>query len=351
MDDAESLNPVWWRRYTATATRLDRTFTMVRLQRLVDRVDLDGPPAAVPVAGEAQIRRARRVGLFAGSFNPLTLAHVALARAARRHARLDFIVWAFAAVTVDKERVARASLPDRLAQMAQYVGHRRSDALVVLNRGLYVDEARALRTLLPQNAELTILVGFDKIVQILDPRYYADRDAALDELFAEARLLVAPRDDAGQAELDALLAKPRNRRYADRVGILPLPDEYARDSSTEARQRAALEAQPAELADLLPPEGAALACATAAYRPSTNAKLDTYALRQAWLHALQAQPQRHIRRLPPLSALVGLALRADQVGIELRRYLSAPERNETALGELVERGMASAGLSLSPAAP
>src|SRR5689334_6133742 len=86
---------------------------------------------------------------FIGSFNPLTLAHVALARAARREGRLDLVVWAFAAVTVDKERVARASLPDRLAQMAAYVRRRQHDALVVLNHGLYVDEARALRTLLP----------------------------------------------------------------------------------------------------------------------------------------------------------------------------------------------------------
>ena len=37
------------------------------------------------------------------------------------------------------------------------------------------------------------IYGYDKVVQIFDPRYYDDRDAALDRLFALSSLLVAPR--------------------------------------------------------------------------------------------------------------------------------------------------------------
>jgi nicotinamide-nucleotide adenylyltransferase len=349
MADMNAVDEAWWRRYTTAAERLDQTAGMVALQRLVTAVDVDAPPSAVAVAGAARLQSARRVGLFAGSFNPLTLAHVALARAARREGRLDLVVWACAAVTVDKERVARASLPDRLAQMAAYVRRRQHDALVVLNHGLYVDEARALRTLLPQDAELTILLGFDKIVQIFDPRYYEDRDAALDALFAEARLLVAPRDGAGKTELDALLARPENRVYAEQVGFMPLRAEYARDSSTEARQCAAQEARPPDLADLLPPEGAALAGTTGAYRAAATPERDPYLLRQQWLQALQGESPRLLQRLPGLSTLVALTVRTDETGKALRRYLTTPKRGEVPIDVLVARARASASPDLSPA--
>src|SRR5215467_13373087 len=112
MKEFATPTPTWWRRYAATAERLNETAAMVGLQRRLAAVDLDGPPVALPVFGAARLQRSRRVGLFSGSFNPLTLAHVALARGARRAARLDLIVWALAARTVDKERVERASLPD-----------------------------------------------------------------------------------------------------------------------------------------------------------------------------------------------------------------------------------------------
>jgi nicotinamide-nucleotide adenylyltransferase len=309
MTDADTLGAAWWRRYRSVAERLDQPARMVALQRLVSKVDVHGPAVATPVFGAGRLTAARRVGLFAGSFNPLTLAHVALARAARRAAQLDLVVWASAAVTVDKEQVERASLTDRLAQMVGYTYRRRRDALVVLNRGLYVDEARALRTLLPQDAELTILIGFDKVVQIFDSRYYDDRDAALNELFAEASLLVAPREGAGKADLDALLAQPENQRYASRVGFMPLRTKYTRDSSTEARQRAARDPQPADLADLLPAEGAALAAGTSAYQPTTNSQLDPYALRQEWLRLLQDVPALVLKQSPTLSALVDRSLR------------------------------------------
>ncbi len=250
---------------------------MARIGQLVAQVT-DGVPA-VAVTGGAGLPLAKRVGLLAGSYNPLTLAHIALAEAARQSARLDAIVWACAAVTVDKERVTRASLPDRLAQLVAYLAATRptataprghvDDALVLLDHGLYVEQARALRTLLAPGAELTIIVGFDKVVQIFDPRYYADREAALQALFAQARLLVAPRDGQGEAALATLLARPENQPYAPYVAYCPLAPEYATDSSSEARQIAAMLAPDAiatspALRRLLPPEGVALA-ATGAY--------------------------------------------------------------------------------------
>nr|MBF6591759.1 hypothetical protein [Ktedonobacterales bacterium] len=235
--DADS--PRWQTCYEAARRLLDDATTLAALARAVARLHPTAPPTAEIIAGAATLREARRVGMLPGSFNPLTAAHVALAEAARSAAGLDHLVWLCAARTVDKERVERAALPDRLAQLVAYARTQPGNAVALTNHGLYVDEARALREHLTAQAALFILVGFDKLPQMLDPRYYTDREAALTRLFALARVLVAPRAGAGQAELVALLARPENQRYADMVGYVPLPVASAEESSTEARRLAA----------------------------------------------------------------------------------------------------------------
>src|SRR5690348_3214322 len=205
------------RRYHATVTLLDDCAQLARLAHTAADVVASDGPCAVALAGGRRLRAAMRVGVFAGSFNPLTRAHVALANAARRAAGLDALLWACAAASVDKERVERAALVDRLAQMCAFVAGRRREALALLNRGLYVDEARTLRALLAPSAELTLIVGYDKIVQIFDPKYYADRDTALRALFSLAHLLVAPREGEGASALAALLAQRENRPFARHV--------------------------------------------------------------------------------------------------------------------------------------
>lgn len=254
-------------RYRAALRLLTSPARMLAVERAVASLDMDGAPAAVCLTGRVRLRRARRIGLFAGSFNPLTLAHVALTDAAGRRASLDVVVWAIAAVTVDKEHVTRAALPERLAQLLAFARPRR-DAVMLLNRGLYVDQSRILAALAAPGARIAIIIGYDKVVRIFDPRYYADRDAALLALFAAADLLVAPRADAGAAQLRALLARPENRPYAPHVAPLLVPPSHLYDSSTQARELAAdPRANAAALARLLPPEAQALV-ATGAYRAS-----------------------------------------------------------------------------------
>lgn len=302
--------------YRAAATMLDDSVALARLARAAAEVGARTSPSAVPLAGGRRLRAAERVGLFAGSFNPLTRAHVALANAARRVAGLDVVVWVCAVASVDKERVERAALVDRLAQMRAFVAGRRHDALVVLNRGLYVDEARTMRTLLSPSAQLVILVGYDKIVQIFDPRYYADRDRALDALFSLAHLLVAPRDDDGADALARLLSEPRNQPFASLVRYLDVPTTYALDSSTEARVLAArTPPDVAALSRLLPPAGMALAFETGAFLSASTAGRDAYEVRARWLDTLATMPRAAVRRLPSLSVLVRQTL-ADDAGIQ-----------------------------------
>ena len=90
-------------------------------------------------------------------------------------------VWlGLARVTVDKEQIAGTLLEDRLVALRHFVQDQPRYGVLLFNRGLYVDQALAVHMRDGQVwMTLLFLVGYDKIVQIFDPRYYDDRDAAL----------------------------------------------------------------------------------------------------------------------------------------------------------------------------
>jgi nicotinamide-nucleotide adenylyltransferase len=326
----------WRKRYDAAHSKLENVTALALYQQLVEQCDPAGQPTAHVFAQPEIARHARQICLLAGSFNPLTTAHVAVAEAARKAAEVDVILWVLTAVTIDKERVARASLPDRLGQLGAFTENAPptgGNMLALLNRGLYVDQATAVRQLLDSNTHLFILVGFDKIVQIFDPHYYSDRDAALQALFAQADILVAPRAGAGEADLEALLTRPENVPYRHHVRFIPIPPEYQDESSTEVRAIAARNDSASRklLFRLVTPEGLAL-IETGAYVPvattgnvtvpdvdSTN---DTYLWRQMWIRAF-ARTRSPILwdNLPPLSNLVAYTVAPDTRGATIRRGL------------------------------
>ncbi|HEX8032884.1 MAG TPA: hypothetical protein VF510_03510 [Ktedonobacterales bacterium] len=327
----------WRNQYDAAHSMLEDVKALALYQQIVDRCDPAAPPTAHIFAHPEIARRARRVCLLAGSFNPLTQAHVAVAEAARNAAHLDVIIWVLTKVTIDKERVARASLPDRLGQLSAYIENAPQaggNLLALLNRGLYVDQATAIRQLLDANAHLCMLVGFDKIVQILDPHYYSDREAALRALFAQAKLLVAPRAGAGEAELEALLVRPENAPYRHHVKFIPMPPEYQDESSTEVRALAARHdsASSKILSRLVTPEGLAL-IDTGAYVPvvtTGNVDIpdvdnitDAYLWRQTWIRAFaRTRSPILLDNLPPLSTLVAYTVAPDKRGATIRRRLA-----------------------------
>lgn len=260
------------------------TFSLRAARALARRLaDLD--PAAPPRACLLRAPRAglgRAVGVLSGSFDPLTRAHAALAAAALRYGGLDSLLFLLSVRTVDKEDRAVAALSDRALVLLRHTARRPRGGVAVCNRGLYAEQAEALTALLAsgppaqgcgvaglpragageQAPALWFVVGFDKIEQIFDPRYYADRDAALRALFARAGLLVAPRGDAGPEAVAALLARPENAPYRARVRPLPLPARYRAVSASAVR--AALARGAAARAELAP-AAAAFVAATGCY--------------------------------------------------------------------------------------
>ena len=181
-----------------------------------------------------------KIIVFPGSFNPPTVAHLALLKQAWQFARVHGPMLVYTALSThitDKERVQRPLLLDRIVLLQRVLrNHVRHTGIMLFNRGLYVEQAAAVRKAFPRVSDLYFLIGFDKIIQIFDPHYYKDRDQALAELFEQADFLVAPRGEAGPEELAILLNRPENRKYAAHVHTLPLNAMYRNISSTNIRQ-------------------------------------------------------------------------------------------------------------------
>lgn len=127
-----------------------------------------------------------RTGVYPGTFNPPTVAHLAIARAARHQRRLDRVVLALSVRPIDKEHVAVPTFADRLA-VVRAAAAEEGDWLdvEVTEHRLLVDIARGHDVL---------IMGADKWHQVLDVSYYgggpAERDAAVADL---PELAVAPR--------------------------------------------------------------------------------------------------------------------------------------------------------------
>ncbi len=264
-----------------------------QVQALLDQLQPEAQAQALLVPRSPRPHGA--IVVFPGAFNPPTTAHLALLKSARQFLTVQSggpasgsHIQLYAAVSkhiVDKEHVERPLLLDRIVLLSILLRHRLPQAGILLcNRGLYVEQARAVRMAFPAVKRLFFLIGFDKIVQILDPHYYEDRDAALHEMFKLAKLLVAPRGADGSEALMELLREPQNQPFARSVYPLPFNTTYRDISSTHIRQ------EPAAHWREVPFEVRRFMRSTRAYDPplrlADGTMLDYYAERVRELQAL-----------------------------------------------------------------
>lgn len=222
----------------------------------------------------------RAIGVLSGSFNPLTRGHAALVEAAWREG-IDGILLLLPLRAVDKEAVTRASAVDRALVLTEWARRHAGTGVALVNRGLYVEQAALLAERYP-SSRIVFIVGHDKIVQIFDPRYYEEREAALRALFARATFRVAPRAGRGDAALQTLLAQDGNAPFAPGVAALALDADADVDalSSTAVREKVGAGA-PWEL--LVPHEAARFIREARPYAPPQyvpdGEELDPYGLR------------------------------------------------------------------------
>ncbi len=125
-----------------------------------------------------------RRGVYPGSFNPVTVAHLAVAEAARDRCALDVVELVVSVDPLGKAAPDLLGLRHRLDALAAVAATRPWLAVRTTEHRLLVDIAEGADAL---------VVGADKWAQLVDPSWYgsvAARDAALARLPLVA---VAPR--------------------------------------------------------------------------------------------------------------------------------------------------------------
>ena len=201
-----------------------------------DALDASGPPRIEFIhRAAAPMHCTKKLGIFSGSFNPLTLAHARMAEDTLFEYQLDEMLLLLAKSNVDKG-VFGLPLAARLLTVKKYVENRPKFSVGVSSHGRYIDKVTALKTLLPPETEFHFIVGYDTLVRIFDRKYYTDFHAELRELFGTARFIVANRAEADIKTIETFLSQPQISRYASYVSCILLPDAYAYMSSTEVRE-------------------------------------------------------------------------------------------------------------------
>ena len=182
-------------------------------------------------------------GVFPGSFNPPTVAHLAIAEAARNQHGLDRLDLVVSRRALGKDQVEHPRFADRVEVIRRTVRAIPWLAVVVTDEQLLVDIARGYDLL---------IIGADKWTQIQEIQWYGSpeaRDRALSGLPPTA---VVPRvghdhppdralelDDATLAAVSSTRARrgeielmaPAARRFAHSTGAWIDPDRYNRHRS------------------------------------------------------------------------------------------------------------------------
>ena len=130
-------------------------------------------------------RIAGRRGVYPGSFNPLTVAHLEIAAAAREQCRLDAVVLAVSRVALAKETVVRPSLEDRVGVLERAAAARPWLDVLVTDDQLVADIAEPFDV---------VIMGADKWAQVCDPSFYDGSEERCRQTLARLpTVAVAPR--------------------------------------------------------------------------------------------------------------------------------------------------------------
>jgi nicotinate-nucleotide adenylyltransferase len=168
------------------------------------------------------VGQAQRLGLFPGTFNPPTRAHLALAHAAL--AVVDEAVFVLPRILPHKGWEG-ARFEDRLRMLEAAIGEEPRCSIAASDKGLFIEIARECREAYGAGAELYFLCGRDAAERVATWDY--GRPGAFLEQLREFQLLVAPRKGTYEP--------PSQMR--DRVHALAMEQDYDELSASEVRGR------------------------------------------------------------------------------------------------------------------
>ena len=202
----------------------------------MDQLDPNGEPQIRWVYRAARhiTKGGNRLGIFSGSFNPLTVAHIEMIEAAQKKYDLDEILLILARANVDKG-VFGLSLADRLLMLKLYAVNREAFSVAACSHGKFIEKIEALKPTYPPDTHFSFIVGYDTFIRLFDPKYYTDLHGALEALFDQCRFIVANRQGYNADAVRQVIEVPDYRRYAGCIDLIELPDFYAEISSTDIR--------------------------------------------------------------------------------------------------------------------
>ena len=151
------------------------------------------------------------VGVYPGSFDPLTIAHLTIAEVALDHLQLDRIDLAISRDALGKAHLGDHTVSARVAAIEAVARQRSWLGVVVVDGRLVADIAQGYEA---------VVMGADKWAQVTDPSWY-DGDPA-------AR-------DAALARLPRVGVAPRNGIDVPTALLLPVPAHLAEVSATAVR--------------------------------------------------------------------------------------------------------------------
>jgi nicotinate-nucleotide adenylyltransferase len=164
-----------------------------------------------------------RLGVFPGSFNPLTVAHVELARAALHS--VDELL--FVLPRAFPHKPYRDTTLEQRVEMLETALNDPRYSIAVAEGGLFIEIARECRETYGDAVKLSFLCGRDAAERIATWDY--GRPGAWEEMLREFDLLVAPR--AGEYT-------PEEAHSAS-IAPLPVHQDWDAVSATEVRRRLA----------------------------------------------------------------------------------------------------------------
>ena len=170
-------------------------------------------------------RPAQRLGILPGTFNPVTVAHLALARAAQ--SCCDEILFVLPRVFPHKQ-YSGASVEERLEMLQSTLDGDPGFSLALADHGLFVDIAAECRQAYGPGIQFTFLCGRDAAERIAGWDYGKPDDFST--MLQDFDILVAGRQ--GEYEPPPQLS--------GRIRRLDLPEPFDHVSATEVRERLSL---------------------------------------------------------------------------------------------------------------
>ena len=174
------------------------------------------------------VRRAagspRRLGILAGTFNPVTIAHLGLADAAR--GICDEVLFVLPRIFPHKQ-YSGASLEERIRLLEAALSDSRDSSLAVADHGLFVEIAEECREAYGAGVRLSFLCGRDAAERIAGWEY--GPPGAFAAMLREFDLLVARRNGE-------YMPPPELSAGIER---LPVPDGFDLVSASAVRERIA----------------------------------------------------------------------------------------------------------------